>query len=75
MNPLLTGLNENNQELAKKIYGICDKIARNYGRIWVDGAVWVNILKSSKVRAAGFKYFMKSFKDRDKQKMHGSNDN
>ena len=67
MNTLLTGLNENNEELARKIYNLCDKISENYGRIWVDGAVWVNILKSPKVRVAGFKYFMKSFKDRDKQ--------
>ena len=67
MNTLLTGLNENNEELAKKIYSLCDKISKSYGRTWVDGAVWVNILKSPKVRVAGFKYFMKSFKDRDKQ--------
>ena len=68
MNALLTGLNENNEELAKKIYAICDKISRKFGRMWVDGAVWVNILKSQKVRIPGFKYFMKSFKDRDKIK-------
>lgn len=68
MNAILTGLNENNEELAKKIYSICDIIANNYGRMWVDGAVWINILKSPKVRIAGFKYFMKTFKDRDKLK-------
>jgi hypothetical protein len=34
--------------------------------MWVDGAVWVNILKSPKVRLAGFKYFTKVFRDRDK---------
>lgn len=68
MNALLTGLNENNEELAKRIYGLCDKIANNYGRMWIDGAVWINILKSPKVRIAGFKYFMKTFKDRDKAK-------
>jgi hypothetical protein len=33
--------------------------------MWIDGAVWINILKSPKVRGAGYKYFMKSFKDRD----------
>lgn len=68
MNAILTGLNENNEELAKKIYSICDIISNNYGRMWVDGAVWINILKSPKVRIAGFKYFMKTFKDRDKLK-------
>lgn len=36
--------------------------------MWVDGAVWINILKSPKVRIPGFKYFMKTFKDRDKAK-------
>ena len=68
MNALLTGLNENNEELGKKIYQLCDKISKNFGRMWVDGAVWVNILKSQKVRIPGFKYFTKSFKDRDKIK-------
>jgi hypothetical protein len=68
MNAVLIGLNENNEELAKKIYALCDKIARCYGRSWIDGAVWVNILKSPKVRIAGFKYFLKTFKDRDKIK-------
>ena len=34
--------------------------------MWVDGAVWVNILKSPKVRLAGFKFFTKVFKDRDR---------
>ena len=34
----------------------------------MDGAVWVNILKSPKVRLAGFKFFTKSFRDRDKEK-------
>jgi len=41
-------------------------LSKNYGRLWVDGAVWINILKSPKVRLAGFKYFMKVFKDRDR---------
>lgn len=68
MNALLTGLNENNEELAKKINILFDKISRKFGRMWVDGAVWVNILKSQKSRIPGFKYFMKSFKDRDKLK-------
>jgi hypothetical protein len=68
MNALLTGLNENNEELAKRIYSLCDKVAASYGRMWIDGAVWINILKSPKVRIAGFKYFMKTFKDRDKLK-------
>ncbi len=68
MNALLTGLNENNEELAKRIYALTDKISKKYGYIWVDGAVWVNILKSNKVKIAGFKYFMKVFKDRDKEK-------
>lgn len=36
--------------------------------MWIDGAVWINILKCSKTRMAGFKYFMKTFKDRDKAK-------
>jgi spermidine/putrescine-binding protein len=66
MNALLTGLNENNEELAKRIFALCEKISKKYGYIWIDGAVWVNILKSSKVKIAGFKYFMKVFKDRDK---------
>jgi hypothetical protein len=66
MNALLTGLNDNNEELAKKIFALCEKITKKYGRIWVDGAIWVNILKSSKVKIAGFKYFMKVFRDRDK---------
>jgi hypothetical protein len=52
--------------LAKKIFALCEKISKKYGYIWIDGAVWVNILKSSKVKIAGFKYFMKVFKDRDK---------
>ena len=43
-------------------------MCRINGRTWVDGAVWVNILRSPKVRIAGFKYFMKVFKDRDKGK-------
>jgi hypothetical protein len=54
--------------LAKKIYILCDKMAKINGRIMVDGAVWVNILRSPKVRIAGFKYFTKVFKDRDKGK-------
>lgn len=66
MNALLTGLNENNEDLVKKIYLLVDKICKNYGYIWIDGAVWVNILKSNKVKIAGFKYFMKAFKDRDR---------
>lgn len=41
-------------------------MSKKYGYIWVDGAVWVNILKSPKVKIAGFKYFMKAFKERDK---------
>ena len=68
MNAILTGLNENNEELAKKIYILCDKISMKFGRMWVDGAIWVNVLKSQKVRLPAFKYFMKSFKDRDKLK-------
>lgn len=40
--------------------------------MWVDGAVWINILKSPKTRMAGFKYFMKTFKDRDKMKRRDS---
>jgi hypothetical protein len=68
INALLTGLNESNEELVKRIYALCDKIANSYGRMWVDGAVWINILKSPKTRLAGFKYFMKTFKDRDKSK-------
>jgi hypothetical protein len=36
--------------------------------MWIDGAVWINILKSPKVRIAGFKYFFKTFKERDKIK-------
>lgn len=63
---LLTGLNENSDEFTKKIYAFFDKFAKNYGKIWIDGAVWINILKSPKVRLAGFKYFMKVFKDRDR---------
>lgn len=54
--------------MAKRIYALCDRVSQQYGRTWIDGAVWVNILKSPKVRMAGFKYFMKSFKDRDKLK-------
>lgn len=69
MNALLTGLIENNEELARKIYQLCDKFSMKYGRLWIDGAVWINILKSPKVRIAGFKYFTKSFKDRDKKKI------
>jgi len=38
----------------------------------VDGAVWINILKSPKVRLAGFKYFMKVFKDRDRIQANSS---
>lgn len=34
--------------------------------MWVDGAIWINILKSPKVRLAGFKYFQKVFRDRDR---------
>lgn len=68
MNALLTGLNESNEELARRIYALCDKVANSYGRMWIDGAVWINILKSPKVRIAGFKYFMKTFKDRDKSR-------
>ena len=45
---------------------IFDKIGKNYGKLWVDGAVWINILKSPKVRLAGFKYFTKVFRDRDR---------
>ena len=41
--------------------------------MWVDGAVWINILKSPKVRNAGYKYFMKMFKDRDKAKEESEN--
>jgi spermidine/putrescine-binding protein len=66
MNSLLTGLNENNEELGKRVFYLCDKMNKKYGYLWIDGAVWVNILKSSKVRIAGFKYFMKVFKDRDR---------
>ena len=66
INSLLTGFNENSDELDRQIHTLCDKISVNYGRMWVDGAVWVNILKSRKVRLHAFKYFMKSFKDRDK---------
>jgi hypothetical protein len=65
-NALLTGLNENSEEFTRKIYNFFDKFTRNYGKIWVDGAVWINILKSPKVRLAGFKYFMKVFRDRDR---------
>ena len=65
-NALLTGLNDGSEEFARKIYGFFDKFSKNYGKIWVDGAVWINILKSPKVRLAGFKYFMKVFKDRDR---------
>lgn len=74
-NAILTGLNENSEDLAKRIYAICDKISRNYGRIWVDGAVWINILKSPKVRLAGFKYFMKVFKDRDRIQASSNEEN
>lgn len=63
---LLTGLNENVDQFTRKIYAFFDKFAKNYGNIWIDGAVWINILKSPKVRLAGFKYFMKVFKDRDR---------
>ncbi len=66
LNALLTGLNQNNEELSKKIYNLCDSISIKYGKIWIDGAIWVNILKSQKVRIPGFKYLMKVFKDRDK---------
>lgn len=74
MNALLTGLNQNSEDLARRIYGLCDKINRSYGRLWVDGAVWINILKSPKVRLAGFKYFMKVFKDRDRLLANPSED-
>ena len=67
VNAIIPGLNENHEELAKKIYSIFDKISSLLGRKWVDGAVWVNILKSPRTRIACFKYFQKSFKDRDKQ--------
>lgn len=66
VNALLTSFIENNEELNKRVYALCDQIAERYGRVWVDGAVWVNVLKSPKVRNAGLKYLMKSFKDRDK---------
>jgi hypothetical protein len=46
---------------------IFDKVNNFLGKRWVDGAVWVNILKSPKSRIACFKYFQKVFKDRDKQ--------
>lgn len=72
MNALLTGLNENSEDLAKRIYAICEKLSKSYGRIWVDGAVWINILKSPKVRLAGFKYFMKVFKDRDRMLLNAA---
>lgn len=49
---------------------LVDKICKKYGYVWIDGAVWVNILKSNKVKIAGFKYFMKAFKDRDKEKIN-----
>ena len=65
-NALLTVLNENSEDLTRRVFNIWEKISRDYGRIWVDGAVWVNILKSPKVRLAGFKYFTKLFRDRDR---------
>lgn len=67
VNALLTAFKENNNELNKKIYQFLDEIGEKYGTVWVDGAVWVNILKSEKVRFAGFQYFIKSFADRDKE--------
>ncbi len=66
VNALLTVLNQNSEDLAKRVYAICEKVNRNFGKLWVDGAVWINILKSPKVRLAGFKYFTKVFRDRDR---------
>ena len=65
LNAILTGFNENNDELDRRIYLLCDKVSNKFGRVWVDGAIWVNILKSRKVRLAALKYLMKSFKERD----------
>lgn len=65
-NALLTVLNETYEDQAKRVYSIFESINKNFGRLWVDGAVWVNILKSPKVRMAGFKYFQKVFRDRDR---------
>lgn len=66
VNAIMPGLNENHEELARRIYSIFEKVNFLLGRRWVDGAVWVNILKSPKTRLACFKYFQKVFKDRDK---------
>ena len=66
MHTLLTGFNENNDDLDRQIFALCDKVSMAFGRMWVDGAIWVNILKSKKVRLHGFKYFHRSFKERDK---------
>lgn len=41
----------------------------------MDGAVWINILKSPKVRLAGFKYFTKIFKNRDKHLLNPIEEN
>jgi hypothetical protein len=66
VNAIIPGLNENHEELARKIYAVFEKVGGLMGRRWVDGAVWVNVLKSPRTRIACFKYFQKSFKDRDK---------
>lgn len=67
-NTLLTTFVENNEQLNKRLHQFFLEIGERYGRAWVDGAVWVNILKSPKVRNAGYKYLIKSFSDRDKAK-------
>lgn len=66
VNAIMPGLNENHEELARRIYSIFDRVNTLLGKRWIDGAVWVNVLKSPKTRLACFKYFQKVFKDRDK---------
>jgi hypothetical protein len=59
---LVPGLNENSEEMQKKVYSVLDSISDRVGKRFFYSAVWTAILRVPKVRIPCFKYFQKEFK-------------
>lgn len=53
------GLEEQNESLQKRVFLIFDRACEKIGRKFVIGCIWMAILRTGKVRAAGLKYLMK----------------
>lgn len=56
---ILPGLEEQNELLQKRVFSIMDNAGEAVGKKYLLGAVWMAVLRSSKVRNAGIKYLSK----------------